>query len=128
MNWKVGGPPVGFSLTAGMPLRGLHDIQLLSPALFYHFRRIVVPALLIDPPFVGDFFTMIEAAPVSIVNPGGSRHEKDQRDQNDMFQGFHACSITREPPALRASALTVRRGMYYYPGSAGLDSAGSFRV
>jgi hypothetical protein len=44
----------------------LHGVQMEGPALFKHFRSVVVLALLIDPPFIGDFLAMIVPAPVTV--------------------------------------------------------------
>jgi hypothetical protein len=52
-------------LPVGIRFWQLHDIQIAGLAFFDHFRCVIVLALLIDPPFVGDFFAVLVAALVA---------------------------------------------------------------
>jgi hypothetical protein len=79
-NGATGGDGRLRLLPVGMQIWQLDDILMPGAAFFIHFRCVIARALLIDPPFVGDFFAMVVPAPVTIEQSHHRCYEKKQSD------------------------------------------------
>ena len=72
------------------------DVIFKGMFFFRHFGGIIILALLIDPPFVGDFLPMAKPAPVTEHHAGHGGNGDQDGDQKEVFDSLYSRPVSHD--------------------------------